>query len=133
MKPNRKRSKKMSVMATSTAHVVSVIIVLFVMVIMNYLASSSCSHLVKAKCEKERELARLENEYTQEETRWQKMTTPERLEAALLKHGMSMKSARADQSVRMKADGTPYPGQLSVARAKGLDLGRSAQYNRKRR
>ena len=46
------------------------------------------------------------------------MKTPERIEAALLRHGLSMKIPRADQNVQMKADGTPYPGQLSLARAR---------------
>ena len=45
------------------------------------------------------------------------MVTPEKLEIALLKHGLAMKTPRAEQVVRLKSDGRPYPGQISVAKA----------------
>ena len=46
------------------------------------------------------------------------MKTPERVEEALLKHGLAMKLPRADQTVRLRPDGQPLAGQLSVLKAK---------------
>ena len=48
MKKNRKRSKKMSVMASRSMHVGGVLVMFFVMVIVNLLASSSCTQLMKS-------------------------------------------------------------------------------------
>ena len=118
MRRNRKRSKKMSVMAANTMHFGAVIVMLFVMVIINYLASSSCQKLMKSIGEKERALNRLEEERVRESARWEEMKTPEKLESALLQHGLAMRYPKADQVVRLKANGRPYPGQLSVAKAR---------------
>ena len=35
-----------------------------------------------------------------------------------MKHGLAMKLPRPDQTVRLRPDGQPLPGQLSVSRAK---------------
>ena len=118
MRRNRKIPKKMSVVATNTMRFGAVILFLFVMVILNLLASSSCTQLMKAKGEKEKEFASLGEALDRESTRWEEMKTPERLEMALLRHGLAMKLPRPDQTVRMRTDGTPYPGQMSLARAK---------------
>ena len=118
MRKNRKIPKKMSVVATNTMRFGAIIVFLFVMVILNLLASSSCTQLMKAKGEKERELVRLDEARMRESTRWDEMKTPEKVEVALLRHGLAMKLPRPDQNVRMRADGTPYPGQISLARAR---------------
>ena len=118
MRRNRKIPKKMSVVATNTMRFGAVIAFLFVMVILNLLASSSCTQLMKAKGEKEKELAALGEAMDRESTRWEEMKTPERLETALLRHGLSMKLPRPDQNVRMRPDGTPFPGQMSLARTR---------------
>ena len=88
------------------------------MVILNLLASSSCTQLMKAKGEKERELVRLDEARMRESTRWDEMKTPEKVEQALLRHGLAMKLPKGDQTVRIRADGTPWPRQLSMARDK---------------
>ena len=95
----------------------------FVMVILNLLSSSSCTMLLKEMGAKERELAKLEESRTQEATRWEELKTPEKIETALTRHGLSMKLPRADQCVRMRADGTPYPNQLSLKRARQTEFG----------
>lgn len=118
MKKNRRMPKKMNVVATGTAHLAAVVCVLFVMVIINLLASSSCQQLMKTIGEDEREIARLDDAIMRESTRWEEMKTPERIELALRGLGLKMKPARADQNVQMRADGTPYPGQLSIAKAR---------------
>ena len=140
MRKNRKRTKKMSVVASNTMHFGAVIVMLFIMVFVNFLASSSCQQLLKSIGEKERQLAKLEEERVRESARWEEMKTPERLESALLRHGLAMRYPRPDQVVRMKANGKPYPGQLSVAKAgqrNGVaavkyDGGRHSAYRRNR-
>lgn len=117
MRKNRKVPKKMSVVATNTMRFGAIIVFLFVMVILNLLASSSCTQLMKAKGEKERELVRLDEARMRESTRWEEMKTPEKVENALMRHGLAMKLPRPDQNIRMRADGTPSVGR-SVARAR---------------
>lgn len=118
MRRNRKIPKKMSVVATNTMRFGAIIVFFFVMVILNLLSSSSCTQLLKTQGELERELVRLEDARMRESTRWEEMKTPERVEVALLRHGLAMHPPRPEQTVQMKSDGTPYPGQISLARAR---------------
>ena len=118
MRRNRKIPKKMSVVATNTMRFGAIIVFFFVMVILNLLSSSSCTQLQNAKGALEREIAKLEDARTREATRWEKLKTTESIENALFRHGLSMKTPRPDQTVRLMPDGTPRPGQLSLAKAK---------------
>lgn len=113
---NWKISKKMSVVAQNTAYVGAVMLMVFVMVIVNMLASSSCSQLMKSIGDKERMLSRLEDERTRESARWEEMKTQENLNAALRKHGLSMRVAKQSQMVRLNEDGRLKPAQISVAK-----------------
>jgi hypothetical protein len=72
---------------------------------------------MKAIGEKERTLARLEDERVRESARWEEMKTPEKLESALNRHGLAMRYPKAAQIVRMKPNGQPFPGQISLAKA----------------
>ena len=117
MRKNRKVSKKMSVIAVQSMHIGAVMFSLFIMVILNLLAASNCSHLMKSIGEKEKELNKLEDARLREVSRWEEMKTPRRLEAALRDNGMSMHSHKSSQGVRMTSAGEPVPGQISVARA----------------
>ncbi len=129
MRKNRKMSKKMSVMAGRTVQIGAVMAMVFVVVIFNMLAQSSCKHLEKSIREKERQLTKLDEEKAREEARWGAMETNESLDAALLRHGLAMKLPRAAQQVRLKSDGTPYPGQISVAKASARNrASQTAQY-----
>ena len=129
MKKNRKMSKKMSVMAGRTVQIGAVMAMVFVVVIFNMLAQSSCKHLEKSIREKERQLTKLDDEKDREEARWAMMETNESLDAALLRHGLSMNLPRAAQQVRLRSDGTPYPGQISVAKASARNrASQTAQY-----
>ena len=118
MRRNRKIPKKMSVVATNTMRFGAIIVFFFVMVILNLLSASSCKQLLKTKGALELELAKQEDARMRESTRWEEMKTPDRIERALLRHGLSMRPPRPEQTVRMTANGTPYPGQLSLAKAK---------------
>ena len=59
MAKNRKISKKMSVIAQGSTMLCAVIVMLFVMVVVNLLADSSCSQLMKSIGAKEAQLKRL--------------------------------------------------------------------------
>ena len=118
MRRNRKIPKKMSVVATNTMRFGAIIVFFFVMVILNLLSASSCTQLQNAKGELEREIVKLDEARTRESTRWEEMKTTESIEAALLRHGLSMRTPSPAQTVRLMADGTPRPGQLSLTKAK---------------
>ena len=132
MRKNRRIPKKMSVVASNTMHFGALIVVFSVMVIVNLLASSSCSQLMKAIGEKERQLVKLEDAKARESTRWEEMITPERVKTALRSHGLLMDVAQSHQWVHMRSDGPPVPGQLSVARARQRSMEQTARYRRSR-
>ena len=117
MRKNRKISKKMSVVATNTMRFGAVILSFFVMVILYILSSQSCTRLQNQKGAMEREIVKLDDALLRESTRWEEMKTPEKIEMALLRHGLAMKTPRAEQIVRME-NGVPRPGQISLAKAK---------------
>lgn len=117
MRKNWKISKKMSVVAQNTAYAGAILLMLFIMVIINMLASSRCSQMMKSIGEKERALARLEDERARESARWEEMKTPKNLEIALAKHGLAMRYPKPSQTVRLRAgSGQLVPSQLSVAK-----------------
>lgn len=130
MRKNRKMPKKMSVVAANTMRFGAILVVFFVMVILNILASSSCTKLQNAKGGLEAKLAKLEDSRQRESTRWEEMTTPEKLQQALLRNGLKMTMPHPEQSVRMRPDGTPIPGQLALHRAARRQE-RTASYSRK--
>ena len=66
----------------------------------------------------EHKLQSIEAEYAREEARWNEKNTPEKLEEAMLQHGIAMSYPSADQVVRMDTSGIPVAGQLSIARFK---------------
>lgn len=119
---NRKVSKKLSVAAGRSLQIGGILFVLFVMVVLNCLATSRCSQMKQRNGDQERKLERLEAQRVRESARWEEMKSPDKLEAVLLKHGLSMHYPRAEQVVRMRKDGKPYPGQLSIARIKNYGV-----------
>lgn len=118
MRRNRRVPKKMSVVATNSMRFAAIIVVFVVMVILNLLSSQGCKQLENVKGTLEREIAKLDDARERESSRWDEMKTAENIERALLRHGLSMKVPRGDQTVCLMADGRPRPGQLSLARAK---------------
>jgi len=131
MRRNRKMPKKYSVVAGRTMQLAAVLVMAFAMAILNRLASSSCKQLTATIREKERQLARLEDEKSRESARWEAMKTSDKLEAALLRNGLKMDYADpVTQVVRLRKDGRPYEGQKSVARAaqRNRTMAASASY-----
>lgn len=117
MKQNHATPNKMSVVAKGSMQLAAVLMLAFIVAIMNVLGSVSCSQLMKSVGEKKALLGKLEDEFSRESARWEEMKTPEKLESALRRHGLAMKYAKPSQVVRMKPDGHPLPGQISVAKA----------------
>lgn len=92
-------------------------IVLVVLVALAYWGlDAKCNALGDDIKRKEQEMQRLEDEFVREEARWNANKTPEKLDAALLSHGLSMGYPRADQIVRMTDGGVPAEGQVSLAK-----------------
>ncbi len=137
MKKNRIVPRKMSVTTANSMFCAAVIFMLLLMVIVNHLASSSCTQLQKSIGNKKAELAKLENERLRENADWMKMITAENLNATLLKHGMKMQPpSPTTQIIRMGRNGRPVPGQVSLAKAqerKASAASRTAQYTTGRR
>ena len=129
MKRNR-RKKRYSMFTMSTAGF-SMLILTFVIALMAYcLLDSRCVAIAQDIGTAERTLAQLDSELERETMRWNEMTTPERLEAALAKHGLDMHLPQPDQVINVKANGKISPRQMSVVRAKkrnGGELSRTAQ------
>ncbi len=118
MKGNRKVSKRMSRISMHTMHVGAVLLMLFVMGILNLLASSSCDQLTKAMNEGENRLKQCEAELERATARWDAMKSDDNLDRALVKWGISMHYPKENQIVRLDKDGNLEPGQTSVALAR---------------
>lgn len=129
MRKNKKRSKKLSVIALNSMRFGVVIVMAAVMSIVGMLAKSSCDQLMKTIGRMETELNSLEKTRQRESTQWEKMATPERLEQVLLQQGMGMRLARHDQVIHMDSNGRLIPGQHSVAVVKRRHGLSAAQYH----
>ncbi len=129
MAKNRKISKKMSVNASNTMRIGGLIMAGVLVAVINVLSSLNCDQLMSEKGSKERELAKLEETYCRQSTRWEEMKTPEQIERALFKHGLKMAVPRADQCIRLKENGAPYPNQLALTRLRQhAAVGSTARY-----
>ena len=117
MRKNRKMPKKLSVVTVHFMHLGAVLVTLFAMVILNMLANSRCAQLENSIGAKNKTLRKLDEELQRQDVRWRELQSSENLEQALVRHGLSMHYPNASQTIRMRRDGSPYPGQLSVAKA----------------
>lgn len=115
---NCRKSQTMNVMTGRTFHVAGIILTLLVAVVMNLVAESRCKQVQDSIGEKEKLLARLEQDRQRESAAWEQMTTASCLERALVRHGLNMRYPKSEQVIRMDASGTPRYGQRSVELAK---------------
>ncbi len=128
MKKNRfVNPKKMSVNAKLSMHGFAALAFVVIAIALNRFAASSCEQLSRTIGERQKEMARLENDRCREMANWEAMKTPDKVEAALLRHGLAMRAPSAEQNVHMKVDGQPYLGQYSVAAARRRNGGRAAK------
>lgn len=106
----------MSAVAANSTRFGSILALFAVMAILYVLSSSSCRQLKDDEGRMERTLAKLEESYRRESMRWEEMKTPERVSAALARHGLKMELPSAGQQIRLNADGAPYPNQIALVR-----------------
>ena len=112
MRKNRKRHARVKVLPPS---VVGFFVLLVSMILCYWFMDSKCAQLGQEIRKHEQKFSALENERVREEARWNAKKTPEKLERAMLQHGLDMNYPTATQVVRMDAaTGAPVPGQLSV-------------------
>lgn len=113
MRRNRKRQVRTQYLPRTA---VGVIVTIVTVALIYWFVDSKCSLLGQEIRKHEQKYAALENERVREAARWDEKKTPEKLERAMLQHGLAMNYPTAEQVVRMDAAGRPLPGQLSVAR-----------------
>jgi hypothetical protein len=114
MRRNRKRQVRgVKVLPPSVA---GMIVLLVSLVLSYWFMDSKCAQLGQEIRKHEQKLAALEDERVREEARWSEKKTPEKLEQAMLQHGIAMMYPTADQVVRMGSGGEPVAGQLSLVR-----------------
>lgn len=117
MRKNKRKSKAMSVSAARTCQMAGVLVILLVAVIFNVIAKNQVTAVQKEIGEKQKVLAKLDEERIRVEAAWEGMKVNSSLERALRSHGLKMDTPGAFQTVRMDANGIPLKGQYSVAKA----------------
>lgn len=115
MRKNKKISKRMSRITVNMMHLGAIMLTFFVMVVLNLMASSSCSQLTKIIADKEKQLADSKVELSKNIVRWDSVKSSVNLERALVVRGMSMNYPKSNQIVRMDERGRVIPSQNSVA------------------
>ena len=112
---NRIVSKRMSRISVHTMHIGAIMIMFFAMVVLNLMASSTCSQLSKSIADKENILKQKRVELNRNIVRWEAAKSSSNLERALVKRGMAMYYPKPSQIVRMDESGKVLPSQASVA------------------
>ena len=113
MRRNRKRQMRVKFLPVPAASV----IVLAASVALSYWFMDSKSAQLGQEIRKyEQKYASLESERVREEARWNEKKTPDKLERAMLQHGLLMNYPTPEQVVRMGDNGRPVPGQLALVR-----------------
>jgi len=96
--------------------VAGMVVLIVSMVLSYWFMDAKCAQLGQDIRKNEQKYAAFEDECVREEARWSEKKTPEKLEQAMLQHGIAMSYPTADQVVRMDASGQPVAGQLSLVR-----------------
>lgn len=131
MRANRKVSKRMSVIATNSARFGVILGACFMMAIVYILSASSRTQLTNEQGRMRRELEKLEASHLRESSQWEAMKTPDRIEAAIARHGLKMALPRPDQQIHVNAKGVPSPNQLALKRLRQRAATATAQYTTK--
>ena len=115
----RKRNRKItrhSRCAINSVNTVALIGLSFFALMVYWWQDALCTKLSDEIGKAERRLNSLERDYQREVASWGELKTPDNLRVALVRHALDMGTANQEQIVHMNADGTPAPGQMSVAR-----------------
>ena len=114
MRRNRKRHVSVQAFPPSIAGLALLMVVL---TLGYWFIDSRCNQLGQEIRKHEQKFSSLENERVREEARWNAKKTPEKLEQAMLQHGLEMNYPTAAQVVRMDTkNGQPIPGQIALAK-----------------
>ena len=113
MRRNRKRQVRAHFLPRTA---VGVIVSMVTVALIYWFVDSKCTLLGQEIRKHEQKYVALDNERVREAARWDEKKTPEKLERAMLQHGLAMSYPTAEQVVRMDQGGRPVPGQLSLAR-----------------
>lgn len=119
----------MSVVTKNCMMAFSGIVIISIVMIACLVMDSQCTQTMKRIGAKEKELARLEDEYQRETARWEACKNTRNLERRLREMGMSMRPALPTQIVRIDSAGRVKPGQIAVAKlASRARRGRTVEY-----
>ena len=86
-------------------------------VIVNIGFESTCNSLQGDVGKMENEIKREKAIYERDLQKWEHLKTPQKLSAALRRHGLNMKYASPDRVVHMSKDGKPDYKSIALARA----------------
>ncbi|MCR5413359.1 MAG: hypothetical protein K6F50_01360 [Kiritimatiellae bacterium] len=95
-------------------HFGAVMLMCVVVVILNLLASSSCSQLMKSIGEKDAMLQAKREEFDSATARWEATTSADNIDRILARHGIEVSHPRPHRIIRMDANGRVIPNQRSV-------------------
>lgn len=112
----RKNRKKHVQMDPAWRKIIGIFALGVTVVVIYGVVDAKCGQLGQEIRKQELRYTSLENERVREAARWDEKKTPEKLERAMLQHGLAMGYAMPSQIVRMDASGRPIPGQLSLAK-----------------
>lgn len=117
----RRRNRKIdrhSRFTVNSAGVVALIVTGFAMLMCYWMLGMRCTSIARELELAEKQYKQLTLESERVASRWTELMAVDRLQERLARFGLEMNMPRADQIVRMKADGRPVPGQIAVARAR---------------
>ena len=113
MRKNCRRRVKTGTLAPA----VVVCVIGLVLVALGYwFLDTKCDQLGSEIKRDENRLRKAGDECQRESARWKQNLTPEKLNEALMYHGLTMNRPKDDQIVRMDRRGVPIPGQRSLAK-----------------
>lgn len=116
MRKNR-RLKKHAVVTMGSTGIVLLIFSLSAALLIYWSLDQRCTTIGREIGKAERTYKALETELRRENTKWEGMTSPSKLDERLTRSGIQMRSQVQDQVVKMSLDGRPMPG-LAVQRAR---------------
>ncbi len=113
MRKNRKRHVNAKVLSPA---LVGMSVLIVSLTLIYCCLDSKCNQLGQEIRKNEQRFEALEDEYVREEARWNDNRTPEKLNQAMLRHGLEMDYPAPDQMVRIDVSGEPLAGQIALAK-----------------
>lgn len=111
-----KKVKKHSRCTMNSVNIVTLIVLSFLAVMVYWSQDAHCTELAQEIGKAEKEYKRLESDYQREISSWEELKTPDNLRLAFIRHGLDMGQPNQEQVIHMNENGSPEPGQMSVAR-----------------